>query len=51
MLCPRGTFNPNINQANISGCEPCSAGQFCGDEGLSAPSGMGSIILFHITYF
>jgi hypothetical protein len=35
--CPAGTFNPVIGAANISFCQPCSAGKACVGTGLHTP--------------
>ena len=40
--CPQGTYNPIASHPGPTeedACEPCDEGFFCGQEGLSAPSG------------
>lgn len=37
--CPAGTFNKRIRLANVSECAACTAGFYCGGEGLDAESG------------
>ena len=41
--CPQGTYNPNVGSAGPTeddACLPCLEGSFCGQEGLSSPSGL-----------
>jgi hypothetical protein len=37
--CPDGTFNNNTHALNVSGCSLCSYGFYCGQQGLTEPSG------------
>ncbi|XP_040546472.1 zonadhesin-like isoform X6 [Gallus gallus] len=37
--CPPGTFNPSYGLSQAERCQKCPAGMFCGDWGLSSPSG------------
>ncbi|XP_032305021.1 zonadhesin-like isoform X2 [Coturnix japonica] len=37
--CPPGTFNPSYGLSQVERCQKCPAGMFCGDWGLSSPSG------------
>jgi hypothetical protein len=37
--CPRGTYSNYTGLANVSQCQECPPGFFCGDLGLSQPSG------------
>ena len=39
MPCPRGTFSPTIGNPNVSYCQPCLPGYFCGGTGLDVPEG------------
>ena len=39
LLCPPSTFNPRYGAPNISACEPCTGGQYCGESGGTAPTG------------
>lgn len=36
--CPEGTFGNQTNQTQESDCRPCTAGYYCREEGLTAPS-------------
>jgi hypothetical protein len=38
--CPNGTYNPDTNKEQLSDCIQCTAGSYCGTEGLSAPTGL-----------
>lgn len=38
-LCPAGTFSPVMGLTNEAGCQPCTAGSYCGEAGLSTPTG------------
>ncbi|KAG9482440.1 hypothetical protein GDO78_011238 [Eleutherodactylus coqui] len=38
--CPRGYYNPDPSSHSIDSCLPCTPGHYCGEEGLSAVSGM-----------
>ena len=38
-LCPVGTFSPASGLNNEAGCQPCTAGFYCRDAGLRAPTG------------
>ena len=40
--CPLGTYNPFTESRSVSACLPCSAGDYCGSEGLEMPSGQCS---------
>ena len=35
--CPAGSFSNNIGNTNVTQCEPCPPGSFCGVPGLTAP--------------
>nr|XP_006821767.1 PREDICTED: uncharacterized protein LOC100369099 [Saccoglossus kowalevskii] len=37
--CPNGTFSDRVQLTSVNECTPCSGGYYCGQEGLSAPSG------------
>jgi len=37
--CPLGTYNANKKGQSTDDCKPCEAGYFCGERGLTAPSG------------
>ena len=37
--CPAGTYNPDAGQDSSASCRDCPAGEYCGVQGLSAPSG------------
>ncbi|KAK1786529.1 hypothetical protein P4O66_017651 [Electrophorus voltai] len=37
--CPPGTFSSLEGAVSLTECQSCSPGQYCGDYGLSAPSG------------
>jgi len=37
--CPRGTFSNHTGFSSIAQCHACSAGMYCGDVGLTKPSG------------
>lgn len=37
--CPNGTYNDILYLKKIDECTPCPSGQYCGQEGLSSPSG------------
>ncbi|XP_039940848.1 multiple epidermal growth factor-like domains protein 6 [Hirundo rustica] len=37
--CPPGTYNPSYGLSHAEGCQQCPAGMFCGEWGLSSPSG------------
>lgn len=37
--CPPGTLNDFPGRSNLSDCKPCPPGEFCGQSGLSTPSG------------
>ena len=37
--CPRGTYRDQPNGQSESDCLPCTGGNYCGTEGLSAVSG------------
>ena len=34
-----GTFSGSFQNQNISDCKPCTAGSYCGTQGLSSPTG------------
>ncbi|KAM9734328.1 uncharacterized protein ACNS7B_016072 [Menidia menidia] len=38
-LCPAGTFSPVYGLTNETGCQPCTAGSYCREAGLRAPTG------------
>ncbi|KAM4567238.1 uncharacterized protein PAE49_010636 isoform 2-T2 [Odontesthes bonariensis] len=38
-LCPAGTFSPVSGLTNEAGCQPCTAGFYCREAGLRAPTG------------
>ncbi|CAH1789583.1 unnamed protein product [Owenia fusiformis] len=38
--CPMGYMNPNVGGESVADCMPCLPGQFCGETGLSSPSGL-----------
>ncbi|XP_077985305.1 uncharacterized protein LOC144439945 [Glandiceps talaboti] len=38
--CPRGTYVYNEGRQELSQCDPCPAGEYCGSVGLPAPSGL-----------
>lgn len=40
--CPEGTYNPYERLAEDTECRKCDAGMFCGDRGLSVPTGQCS---------
>ncbi|CAM9824345.1 unnamed protein product [Bubo scandiacus] len=37
--CPPGTYNPSYGVSQAERCQQCPAGMFCGEWGLSSPSG------------
>nr|XP_048683105.1 signal peptide, CUB and EGF-like domain-containing protein 3 [Caretta caretta] len=37
--CPAGTYNPSHGISQAERCQQCPAGMFCGEWGLSSPSG------------
>lgn len=37
--CPRGYYNPDPMSQSLDSCLPCPPGHYCGQEGLTAPSG------------
>ncbi|XP_050179054.1 multiple epidermal growth factor-like domains protein 6 isoform X3 [Myiozetetes cayanensis] len=37
--CPPGTYNPSYGLSQAERCQQCPAGMFCGEWGLSSPSG------------
>ncbi|KYO38996.1 hypothetical protein Y1Q_0022586 [Alligator mississippiensis] len=37
--CPPGTYNPSHGVSQAERCQQCPAGMFCGEWGLSSPSG------------
>ncbi|XP_031989756.1 SCO-spondin-like isoform X5 [Corvus moneduloides] len=37
--CPPGTYNPSYGLSRAERCQRCPAGMFCGEWGLSSPSG------------
>ena len=37
--CPAGTYRPELRGTSLDSCRPCPAGQFCGQSGLTGPSG------------
>ncbi|OPJ68136.1 hypothetical protein AV530_013665 [Patagioenas fasciata monilis] len=37
--CPPGTYNPSYGLTHAERCQQCPAGMFCGEWGLSSPSG------------
>lgn len=37
--CPLGTYSSATKLTSASECESCSQGQYCGEVGLTAPSG------------
>jgi len=37
--CPLGTFSNKTELSDISQCEPCTEGFYCGGNGLIEPSG------------
>ncbi|EDO40914.1 predicted protein, partial [Nematostella vectensis] len=39
-LCPRGTFSNNTGLWSDSQCTICTAGSYCGSQGLTEPSGL-----------
>jgi hypothetical protein len=38
-LCPNGTFSDITHLKSTSECSQCPGGQYCGQEGLTTPSG------------
>ncbi|XP_033971267.1 zonadhesin-like [Trematomus bernacchii] len=38
--CPPGTYSNSLHLTDVSGCNPCPAGVFCGTAGLTRPSGL-----------
>lgn len=38
-LCPAGTFSPVPGLTSEAGCQPCTAGFYCREAGLTAPTG------------
>lgn len=38
-MCPAGTFSPSPGVTGEAGCQPCPAGSYCGEAGLTAPTG------------
>ena len=39
LKCPIGTYSNASGNSDLSDCQPCSLGYFCGDNGLTEPSG------------
>ena len=37
--CPLGTYRPDEYGTQVSDCLPCPCGKYCGNIGLSAPTG------------
>ena len=37
--CPNGTYSDKMNLASADECTSCPGGMYCGEEGLTAPSG------------
>ncbi|XP_053729819.1 SCO-spondin isoform X1 [Synchiropus splendidus] len=42
-LCPAGTFSPVAGLTGEAGCRRCTAGFYCGEPGLRAPTGPCSV--------
>ena len=40
--CPKGTYRDTMMGQSVSDCLPCTAGSYCGTQGLSAVSGQCS---------
>ncbi|MED6234418.1 hypothetical protein ATANTOWER_029536, partial [Ataeniobius toweri] len=38
-MCPPGSFSSLSGLTNEASCQPCTAGFYCGEEGLRAPTG------------
>ena len=38
-LCPNGTFSDALGLSSEAECTPCTPGFYCGEAGLTAPSG------------
>jgi hypothetical protein len=49
ILCPMGTYNDLQSKTQLSDCKPCTAGSYCGAEGLTAVSGTCSAGYFCAT--
>ena len=39
MPCPRGTFSTQEELTEAAECTQCNLGKYCGDTGLTAPTG------------
>ena len=39
LKCPRGTYSNVTRLRQSSECEPCDYGMYCGDDGLTSPTG------------
>ena len=37
--CPRGTFNPESAAINVTDCDPCTPGDYCGETKMNKTSG------------
>jgi hypothetical protein len=37
--CPNGTYSNKVNNTNITNCQLCAPGYYCGTDGLSVPTG------------
>ena len=37
--CPKGSYSNSTSNQNISSCQPCMPGYYCGSRGLEGPSG------------
>lgn len=38
--CPLGTFSTTLGATSIGACQACTAGSYCGDVGLTEPTGL-----------
>ncbi|PIK41162.1 hypothetical protein BSL78_21986 [Apostichopus japonicus] len=38
VTCPAGTFSNDTGLMNVTECEPCDAGYYCGSDGLTEPT-------------
>lgn len=53
MLCPVGTFSSVPGLTSEAECQPCPAGFYCGEAGLTAPTGPcrhGEILFYNTNY-
>ena len=41
LACPLGTYSPALRNEDITDCQNCTHGMYCGEHNLTGPSGKG----------